>query len=49
MLLRCLTGAVKQETTSTYTYVLPPTGKLHYLTDGLNHHVASFTKGVRVA
>lgn len=41
LLLRCLTGAVSCETTSTYTYVLPPIGTLHYLTGDVNHHIAS--------
>jgi len=44
-----MTGAVNRETTYTYTYVFPPTGKLHYPTDGVNYHLASFTRGVQMA
>lgn len=49
LFLLCLTRAVNRETTSTYTYVLPPIGKLHDLIDCSNHHIASFTSGLQVA
>ena len=48
MLLRFVTGAVNRETNYTYIYLLPLTGKLHYLTDGVNQRVASFTRGVQM-
>jgi len=42
-------GAVNRETNSTYTYVLPLTGKLHFLTEGVNRRVVSFTRRVQMA